>query len=70
MVAEGNVGLAFGLVAAAGAATCIGACVVFVSSLAKPRFLAASLGFAAGVMICTFTIDTLLKKITKSFCTF
>lgn len=48
-----NVALAFGLVAAAGAATILGACVVFFASLAKPRFLAASLGFAAGVMICT-----------------
>ena len=52
MVAEGNVGLAFGLVAAAGAATAIGACAVLFASLAKPRFLAASLGFAAGVMLC------------------
>lgn len=52
MVASGNVGLAFGLVAAAAAATSIGACVVFCASLAKPRFLAASLGFAAGVMLC------------------
>jgi ZIP family zinc transporter len=53
MSSDENVGLAFGLVAAAGAATILGACVVFFASLAKPRFLAASLGFAAGVMICT-----------------
>lgn len=51
MVAEGNVGLAFGLVAAAGMATCLGACIVFCASLAKKRLLAASLGFAAGVML-------------------
>ena len=56
MVATGNVGLAFGLVAAAGAATAIGACVVYCASLAKPRFLAASLGFAAGVMLCKMMI--------------
>jgi len=51
MVAEGNVGLAFGLVAAAGMATTVGAGIVWCTSLAKPRFLAGSLGFAAGVML-------------------
>lgn len=51
MVAEGNVGLAFGLVAASGMATCLGACIVWCTSLAQPRLLAGSLGFAAGVML-------------------
>lgn len=51
MVAEGNVGAAFGLVAGAGMATCLGACIVWCASLAQPRLLAGSLGFAAGVML-------------------
>ena len=51
MVAQGNVGVAFALVAAAGMCTTLGACIVFCIRLAQPRFLAASLGFAAGVML-------------------
>ena len=53
IVAEGNVGWALGLVCIAGAATAIGAAVVFFPSivkLASRRILAASLGFSAGVM--------------------
>ena len=48
-----HVGVAFALVLAAGAATAIGASVVFVPSLVKlasRRVLAGSLAFAAGVM--------------------
>jgi zinc transporter ZupT len=51
MVAQGNVALAFGLVAAAGLSTCAGAAIVFCANLAQPRLLAGSLGFAAGVML-------------------
>ena len=51
MVAQGNVGVAFGLTAAAGLATTAGAAVVFCASLAKPKVLTGSLGFAAGVML-------------------
>ena len=40
MVAIGNVGLAFGLVIGSGAATTLGACIVFCTSLARPRLLA------------------------------
>lgn len=63
MSSDGNVGLAFGLVCAAGAATCIGASVVFFASLAKPRFLAGSLGFAAGVMICTYFLSDIFAQL-------
>jgi ZIP family zinc transporter len=51
MVASGNVGLAFGLVTAAGACTAVGAAIVFCVHLAQPKFLAGSLGFSAGVML-------------------
>lgn len=51
MVATGNVGVAFGLVAAAGLCTTLGAAIVWCASLAQPRLLAGSLGFAAGVML-------------------
>jgi hypothetical protein len=45
MVAEGNVGLAFGLAAAAGLCTTVGACIVFCARLANATFLAGALGF-------------------------
>lgn len=51
MVAQGNVGAAFGLVIAGGFATVLGACIVFCIKLATPKLLAGSLGFAAGVML-------------------
>lgn len=49
--AGGNVGLAFCMVAAAGAASSLGACVVFGTRACTPRAVACSLGFAAGVML-------------------
>ncbi|KAG7667152.1 hypothetical protein Ndes2526B_g04342 [Nannochloris sp. 'desiccata'] len=67
MSSDGNVGLAFGLVCAAGAATCIGASVVFFASLAKPRFLAGSLGFAAGVMIYVSMVQIFMTSSVDSF---
>ena len=54
MTASGNVGLAFGLVFAAGLATAVGAALVFFVNIAKPRILAASLGFSGGVMLCKY----------------
>ncbi|KAI3426296.1 hypothetical protein D9Q98_008669 [Chlorella vulgaris] len=51
MASSGNVGAAFAMVVGAGAASSIGAAVVFCVHLASPRLLASSLGFAAGVMI-------------------
>lgn len=49
--AEGNFGLAFGLVIAAGACTVLGALLVFCSNLANPKWLSGSLGASAGVMM-------------------
>lgn len=48
MVASGNVGLAFAMVFGAGAASSLGAAVVFCVRLASTRLLSAGLGFAAG----------------------
>ena len=60
-----NVGVAFGLVILAGAATGIGAAVVFFPSivkLASRRVLAASLGFSAGVMCYVSFIEIFRKS--------
>jgi len=67
MVATGNVGLAFGLVIASGLCTTLGACVVFCADLAKPRLLAASLGFAAGVMLYISFAEVFLRKSVQEF---
>jgi len=48
-----NVGLAFGLTIAAGAATMVGAAVPFFTSTTNKPVLAAALGLSAGVMLCT-----------------
>mmetsp|Transcript_12043 Transcript_12043/g.34401 ORF Transcript_12043/g.34401 Transcript_12043/m.34401 type:complete len:386 (-) Transcript_12043:272-1429(-) len=67
MTVEGeNVGAAFGLVILAGAATGIGAAVVFFPSivkLASRRVLAASLGFSAGVMCYVSFIEIFRKSV-------
>ena len=60
-----HVGLALLLVFGAGAATAIGAAVVFVPklvTLASPRKLAGSLGFSAGVMLFVSFAEILLKS--------
>ena len=48
---EGNFWLAFSLTVFAGLSTAIGSAVVLFTKKFSPRFLAASLGFSAGVMI-------------------
>lgn len=66
-IAEGNVGAAIGLVFAAGAATAVGASVVFFPGLVKcvtRRFLAGSLGFSAGVMIYLSFVEIFFKAVT------
>lgn len=63
---DSNVGLAFGLVIAAGAATALGASVVFFPSLVKlasRRVLAAALGMSGGVMLYTSFVDIFPKTI-------
>lgn len=67
MPAEGNVGVAFALVAAAGMCTTLGACIVFCASLAQPRFLAGSLAFAAGVMLFVSFSEILMRKSVAGF---
>ncbi len=60
-----NVGIALGLVAAAGASTGLGAAVVFFPSivkLASRRVLASSLGFSAGVMTYVSFIEIFQKS--------
>jgi zinc transporter, ZIP family len=62
-----NFGTAFALVLAAGAATGIGAAVVFFPTLAKlanRRFLGGSLGLAAGVMMYVSLVDIYQKSLT------
>ena len=58
-VANGNVGLAFGLVIAAGLSTTIGSAFVFCSSYANTKLLAAALGVSAGVMIYVSFVEIL-----------
>ena len=65
-LAQGNVGLAFGITFAAGAATMLGASVVFFPKLVKlasRRVLAGSLGFSAGVMIYISFVDIFQKSV-------
>jgi len=61
-----NLGIAFGAVIAAGASTAIGAAVVFFPKLVKlasRRVLAASLGFAAGVMTYVSFVEIFQKSV-------
>lgn len=64
--AEGNVGVALGLVCGAGAATALGASVVFFPSLVKlasRRVLAGSLGLSAGVMTYVSFVEIFVKSV-------
>ncbi len=61
-----NVGVAFALVAVAGASTGLGAAVVFFPSivkLASRKVLAGSLGFSAGVMLYVSFIEIFQKAV-------
>lgn len=60
-----NVGLAFGAVFGAGAATCLGASVVFFPKIVKftsKNFLASSLGISAGVMTYVSFVEIFSKS--------
>mmetsp|Transcript_27518 Transcript_27518/g.58804 ORF Transcript_27518/g.58804 Transcript_27518/m.58804 type:complete len:402 (+) Transcript_27518:159-1364(+) len=64
--AVGNVGVALALVCGAGAATAIGASVVFFPSLVKlasRRVLAGSLGLSAGVMTYVSFVEIFMKSV-------
>ena len=68
-VANGNVGLAFGLVIAAGLSTTIGSAFVFCSSYANTKLLAAALGVSAGVMIYVSFVEIFSIKAVEGFTT-
>jgi zinc transporter, ZIP family len=62
-----NVGVAMGLVAGAGAATALGAAVVFVPSwvqYANRTTLASALGLSAGVMVYVSFVEIFRKSVT------
>ena len=64
--AEGNVGVAFGLVAVAGMSTGLGGAVVCFPAMAKyatPRVLAGGLAFSAGVMVLVSFIEIFQKSV-------
>ncbi len=66
----GNVGLAFGIVTAAGMSTAVGAALAFVmpkNKGANNLFLAASLGVAAGVMLFVSFVEIFTDKAVSSF---
>ena len=65
--AEGNVGLAFGLVIAAGLSTTIGSAFVFCSNYANTKALAAALGVSAGVMLYVSFVEIFSIKSVESF---
>jgi ZIP family zinc transporter len=65
--AEGNVGLAFGLVVGAGIATCVGSCLVFCTTLANSRMLAGCLGLSAGVMLYVSFAEIFCAKSVAAF---
>lgn len=67
---DGNVGLAFGLVTAAGLSTTIGAALAFFmpySNSSKNLFLAVSLAIAAGVMIYVSFVEIFATKALDAF---
>jgi zinc transporter, ZIP family len=68
VVNNDNVGVAFGLVCGAGAATALGASVVFFPALAKystRRTLAAGLGMSAGVMTYVSFVEIFSKSVAS-----
>eukprot|EP01026_Neomeris_dumetosa_P079719 TRINITY_DN8736_c0_g1_i4.p1 TRINITY_DN8736_c0_g1~~TRINITY_DN8736_c0_g1_i4.p1 ORF type:complete len:326 (+),score=57.70 TRINITY_DN8736_c0_g1_i4:454-1431(+) len=62
MAAEGNLGLAFGLVIGAGLCTTIGALLAFFVSLNNLGLLAGSLGLSAGVMMYVSFTEIFMAK--------
>lgn len=67
MVATGHVGVAFGLVVGAGLATVLGSAIVFVLKALTPRLLAASLGFAAGVMLYVTFAEIFMRESVENW---
>eukprot|EP00899_Mesostigma_viride_P023172 jgi/Mesvir1/4039/Mv19400-RA.1 len=67
MVAQGNVGLAFGLVIGAGLSTTIGATFALCAKLSDKRLLASSLGVSAGVMMYVSFVEIFATKSVSGF---
>lgn len=63
---EGNVGLAFALVIAAGLCTALGATLVFCTSVANQKVLAGALGASAGVMMVRTAVSCLWRQSQSS----
>ncbi|KAG2482290.1 hypothetical protein HYH03_018775 [Edaphochlamys debaryana] len=63
----GDVGLAFGLVIAAGCATCVGAALAFVTGLHNTKLLAGALGASAGVMLYVSFVEIFSEKAVAGF---
>lgn len=69
-ISNGQVGLAFGIVTAAGLSTTVGAAAAFLmpySSAKKNLFLAASLSIAAGVMLYVSFVEIFVTKALEEF---
>lgn len=66
-VAQGNVGLAFGLVIFAGLTTTIGSAFVYCTSYANTKALAAALGASAGVMLYVSFVEIFAIKAIEGF---
>lgn len=66
-VAQGNVGLAFGLVIFAGLSTTIGSAFVYCTSYANIKMLAAALGMSAGVMLYVSFVEIFAIKAVEGF---
>lgn len=61
MIASGNILFAFGLTLFAGLATGVGSFIGLLHKKFSPKFLAASLGFSAGVMIYVSLVEIFVK---------
>ena len=66
-VAQGNVGLAFGLVIFAGLTTTVGSAFVYCTSYANTKALAAALGASAGVMLYVSFVEIFAIKAVEGF---
>eukprot|EP00798_Chlamydomonas_sp_ICE-L_P011404 gene11404-12107_t len=62
-----NVGLAFGLVIAAGAATSVGAAIAFLVKINNHKILALALGLSAGVMLYVSFVEIFATKSIQGF---
>jgi len=64
MVMAGDPGIAFGMTVGAGLCTTLGAALAFCVPVENKRFLAVSLGIAAGVMVYVSLVEIFFKSLT------